>query len=66
MFDLDSVYRWCDDIGGGIVIASSVEDATNKLREKYKEDRLENLKVWPWKNDDYFDIGNVDVFDIYG
>lgn len=61
------LYRWCDDDGGGLVYASSAEDAKEKLFKKFKgTDRdLSNLKIWPWKNDDYFDAENNCVLDIY-
>ena len=35
MFNLNNLYRWCDDYGGGIVIAESLLDAGEKLAKKY-------------------------------
>ena len=63
---LNSLYRWCDGYGGGLVIATSIEDAKEKLIKKYKDEKhaLE-FTIWPWKNDDYFDEENDCVFDIY-
>lgn len=60
-------YRWCDDFGGGIVVAFSVEDAREKLKKKYQAmgDRNGEFKIWPWENDDYYDKNNPCVFDIY-
>ena len=64
--DLDKIYRWCDPYGGGIVIATSFEDAQNKLTRMLGSARLiEEIIIWPWLNDDYFDKENPDVFDIY-
>lgn len=65
VFTLDNLYRWCDNYGGGIVIASSVEDACEKLQKKHKEERGP-YTIWRWKMDDYYDEDNVDVLDIYG
>lgn len=63
-------YRWCDYISGGIVLASSIDEAKEKLQKKYgvefMGDRSGSLKIWPWENDDYYDEDNPDVFDIYG
>lgn len=67
MFKLENLYRWCDDYGGGIVIAESKEDALMKLITKYGNDRnFEKVIIWSWANDDYFDEKNPDVLDIYG
>ena len=65
MLLLESIYRWCDAYGGGLVVASSIEDARKKLEKKYDLDRGPFI-IWPWKKDDYYDENNVDVFDIYG
>ena len=64
--DLSKVYRWCDDYGGGIVIADSIEDAESKLRSYYPvESGRHKFKIWLWMVDDYYDSSNPDVFDIY-
>ena len=64
--DLDKIYRWCDPYGGGIVFAESYEDAQNKLTRMLGSSRfVEEIIIWPWLNDDYFDKENPDVFDIY-
>ena len=60
------MYRWCDDIGGGLVFAASVEEAHRKLAKKYDADARGKLKIWPWEDDDYYDEKNIDVLDIYG
>ena len=65
MFNINKLYRWCDDYGGGLVIASSKEKAVKKLTKKYGDER-KSFIVWQWKNDDYFDKENQDVLDIYG
>ena len=65
MFNIENLYRWCDNYGGGLVIASSEEEAREKLIKKYDNSRGE-LIIWPWTNDDYFDKDNRDVIDIYG
>ena len=67
MFDLNNLYRWCDDYGGGLVIADSLIDAQAKLEKALGEDRDPNkVIIWPWHLDDYFDKENPDVLDIYG
>jgi len=65
MFNLNNLYRWCDDYGGGIVIAESLLDAGEKLAKKYGEER-KNFIIWEFVDDDYYDEENPDVFDIYG
>ena len=64
--NLSNLYRWCDENGGGLVIASSIEEAKEKLVKKNDGSFAEDYKVWPWENDDYYDEDNIDVFDIYG
>ncbi len=69
MFDLNNIYRWCDDYGGGIVIAKSLVDAQAKLEKMLGEDEerdADKVIIWPWHLDDYFDEENPDVLDIYG
>jgi hypothetical protein len=63
---LDKIYRWCDPYGGGLIIAESFEDAQYKLTKMLGSSRLiDEVIIWPWLNDDYFDEENPDVFDIY-
>lgn len=64
MFNLNKVYRWCDDYGGGLVIAISKERARAKLAKKYGNERKDFI-IWLWTNDEYYDKDNQDVFDIY-
>lgn len=67
MFNLINLYRWCDDYGGGIVIADSLLDAKEKLAKMFGEDRdADKTIIWPWHLDDYYDEENPDVLDIYG
>ena len=69
MFDLDNLYRWCDDYGGGLVIAKSLVDAQEKLEKMFRKDEERDANktiIWPWYLDDYFDKENPDVLDIYG
>lgn len=66
MLQLSYVYRWCDDFGGGIVVARNKDDAQEKLREKYGDERSKkSFVIWNWTDDEYFDESNPDVFDIY-
>lgn len=65
MLDLDKLYRWCDDYGGGLLIADSIEDAIAKLDKKFKDEPRTKFLVWLWKNDDYYDTDNPGVLDIY-
>lgn len=62
-----NVYRWCDDYGGGLVVAESIEDASEKLQKKYKAmgERNGEFTIWLWENDDYYDEDNPFVYDIY-
>lgn len=67
MFNLDNLYRWCDDYGGGIVIANSILEAQEKLTKAFGEERdADKVIIWPCRLDDYFDAENPDVLDIYG
>ena len=67
MFDLNNIYRWCDAYGGGIVIANSLLEAQEKIERILSEERDPNeVIIWPWHLDDYFDEENPDVLDIYG
>ena len=67
--DLTNVYRWCDDNGGGLVYATSIEEATAKIKAYLKDmwdDRSGyGLKVWQMSNDSYFCKEHPDVLDIY-
>ena len=66
MLFLNNAYRWCDDWGGGIVFAYSKDEAKEKLYNMYGESRnVEDMIIWSWTNDELFDEGNPDVFDIY-
>lgn len=66
MFNFINVWRWCDDYGGGLVIADSEDDAREKLAKKYDDRDIDKIIIWLWTNDDYFDKQNPDVLDIYG
>lgn len=67
MFKLENLYRWCDNYGGGIVIAESVVEAQEKVVKYLDEERDPNkLIIWPWHLDDYYDEENPDVLDVYG
>ena len=68
MFELSNLYRWCDAYGGGIVIANSLLEAQEKIEkmlEKDEERDPNDVIVWAWCIDDYFDKENPDVIDIY-
>lgn len=67
MFKLSNLYRWCDAYGGGIVIANSLIEAQEKLEKAFgKERNADEVIIWSWHLDDYFDEKNPDVLDIYG
>lgn len=67
MFNLSNLYRWCDDYGGGLVIANSLIEAQEKLEKMFGEERDANkVIIWAWHLDDYFDKENPYVLDIYG
>lgn len=67
MVDYNKLYRWCDDYGGGIVIADSLIEANEKVKAYLDEERdPDKLIIWPWHLDDYFDEENPDVLDVYG
>lgn len=67
MFTLDNLYRWCDQYGGGIVIANSLLEAKEKVERALSEERDPNeLIIWPCRLDDYFDEENPEVLDVYG
>lgn len=60
-------YRWSSDLSGGLVIATSLEDALDKLEKKYADvrEKIRDFAIWPWESDDYYDTENPDVFDVY-
>lgn len=60
------LYRWSDDYGGGLVIASSVEEAREKLVARYSRyNRTSNFVIWKATDDDYYDPDHPDVLDVY-
>jgi hypothetical protein len=66
MFNLNNLYRWCDAYGGGIIIAESPIEAQEKLEKALDAERnINEVVIWPWTNDDYFDEHNPEVLDIY-
>lgn len=66
MFNLNNLYRWCDAYGGGIVIANSLLEAQEKIERALSEERDPNeVIIWPWHLDDYFDEENPEVIDVY-
>lgn len=60
-------FRWSSDLSGGLVIATSLEDALAKLEKKYADvrEKIRDFAIWPWEADDYYDTDNPDVFDVY-
>lgn len=62
-------YRWCQHDtkldGGGIVFAPSEEDALRFLVKKYGDKVTDDMKVWSWTSDDFYDDNNRMVLDIY-
>lgn len=63
---LDVLYRWSDDFGGGLVIATSIDEAKDMVVRLLGDKIGGELKVWPWKDDDYFNEDHPGVMDIYG
>ncbi len=57
-------YTYCGG-SGGLVIADTKEEALAKLQKKYGVENMGESQVWPWELDDYFDIGNPDVLNMY-
>lgn len=69
---VENLWRYSINTGelGGVVIADCLEEAYNKVKKKYGEldkhgDKNE-IEVWEFKNDDYYDKNNKDVVECYG
>lgn len=62
---LELLWRYSINDGeyGGLVIATSEEEAYKKVNKKYGRN---DFAVWKMSNDDYFDSENADVLEIYG
>lgn len=63
---MENLYRYSINAGGfgGIVIANSLDEATEKVKNKYRN--AEEIAVWKFLNDDYYDEDNRDVVECYG
>lgn len=59
-------FRWCDEYGGGLVIAFTERGARRKLHKMFAGmGRLKELRVWLWKLDRNYDCEYPDIFNIY-
>lgn len=69
---LGNLWRYSINTGelGGVVIADCLEEAYNKVQKKYgNENKYGNkneIEVWNFLNDDYYDKENKDVVECYG
>ena len=69
---MKNLYRYSINIGefGGVVIAGTIDEATEKVRKKYgntnKYGEVNEIVVWDFLNDDYYDSENKDVVECYG
>ena len=69
---MKNLYRYSINEGdfGGIVIANTLKEATEKVRKKYgntnKYGNVNEIVVWEFLNDDYYDVENKDVVECYG
>ena len=61
-----NLYRYSINEGGfgGIVIANTLDEAVEKVRKKYGS--ANEIAVWEFLNDDYYDEENKDVVECYG
>lgn len=48
---------------GGLVLATTIEEAQRKLQSKYDKG---TFIIWRMLDDDYYDFKNPDVFECYG
>ena len=70
--NIKNLYRYSINEGdfGGIVIANTLDEATEKVRKKYgnmnKYGSANEIVVWEFLNDDYYDSENKDVVECYG
>ena len=64
--NVKNLYRYSINEGdfGGVVIANSLDEATEKVKKKYGN--AEEIAVWEFLNDDYYDRENKDVVECYG
>ena len=65
---LNKIWRYSINAGefGGIVIANTLKEATEKVANKYKDKNKEEIEVWAFENDEYHDQDNADVIECYG
>lgn len=69
---MKNLYRYSINIGelGGVVIAGTIDEATEKVRKKYgnvnKYGEVNEIVVWDFFNDDYYDENHKDVVECYG
>ena len=69
---VENLWRFSINTGelGGVVIADCLEEAYNKVKKKYgdqnKYGNKNEIEVWEFKNDDYYDRDNKDVVECYG
>ena len=69
---VENLWRFSINTGelGGVVIADCLDEAYNKVKKKYgdqnKYGNKNEIEVWEFKNDDYYDRDNKDVVECYG
>lgn len=63
---MENLWRYSINMGelGGVVIADCLEDAYNKVKKKYGNGN--EIDVWSFLEDGYYDKDNEDVIECYG
>jgi hypothetical protein len=69
---MPNLYRYSINEGsfGGVVLAGTLDEAAGKVKKKYgntnKYGEANEIAVWDFLNDDYYDSENKDVVECYG
>ena len=69
---MENLWRYSINMGelGGVVIADCLEDAYSKVKKKYgsknKYGNENEIEVWSFLEDGYYDKDNEDVIECYG
>ena len=63
---MKNIYRYSVNEGGfgGVVIADTLDEAAKRVKKKYGN--ANEIVVWEFLNDDYYDEKNKDVIECYG
>ena len=63
---MEKLWRYSINTGefGGVVIADCLEEAYNKVKKKYGNKN--EIDVWRFLNDGYYDKDNEEVIECYG